>query len=357
MSDLTIQSHKGPYTARFAPALPELAQGLADTEHLLIDDKVARLYARQLAPALSGRSVLRVEATELNKSLEKIPAYVTHLLERGIKRDHALVVVGGGILQDIAAFIASCLLRGVAWRFYPTTLLAQADSCIGSKSSINVGGYKNMVGTFTPPNEVVISMDFLDTLTETEMRSGIGEMIKVHIISGWEDTRAMLRDYPSLLGDRDLLAQTLRRSLEIKKGKIEIDEFDRKERLVMNYGHTFGHAIESATAYRIPHGIGVTLGMILSNRFSEELGFLDRKTQEELRPLLTANARGFEEVPIPEDAFFQALVKDKKNQGQDISLILLRGPGQVFLHRQPNNDLFRQWRRKSLEQLHTEVAA
>ena len=143
MSELVVQSHRGPYTVRFGAPFAGLEDGLGPKEHLLVDARVAELYHPALAHALAGPSVLRIEATEASKSLERFPAYVTHLLEHGIQRDHRLIAVGGGIVQDITAFIAATLLRGLPWRFYPTTLLAQADSCIGSKSSVNVGRYKN----------------------------------------------------------------------------------------------------------------------------------------------------------------------------------------------------------------------
>jgi 3-dehydroquinate synthase len=338
---MVIQSHTGPYTVRFGPPFAGLDAGLGDRQHLIVDARVAELYARPLAPALNGCSVLRIEATEANKSLERVPGYMTHLLERGVKRDHVLVAVGGGIIQDIACFIAATLLRGLAWRFYPTTLLAQADSCIGSKSSINVGGYKNQVGTFTPPKDILISTEVLDTLEETDVRSGIGEMIKVHIISGWDETRALAADYPRIAADKALLAHYIRRSLEIKKGKIEADEFDRRERLVMNYGHSFGHAIESATDYAVPHGVAVTIGMDMANYVSAQFGLIGRDVYDEIHPLLATNYAGFEGTPIPPDRFFAALSKDKKNVGERVSLILMRGPGELFREQVPQDGRLR----------------
>lgn len=332
MPDMEIQSHRGVYRARFASPFAGLEE-LRPGEHLIIDAKVAELYKEPLKRALAGESVLKIDATEPNKSLEKIPDYVTHLLECGIKRDHTLIAVGGGIIQDITAFIAATLLRGLHWRFYPTTLLAQADSCIGSKSSINVGEFKNQVGTFTPPDEVIISTDVLGTLTDTEMRSGFGEMIKVHVISGRKDTDMFLRSYPRLREDRALLEKTIRRSLEIKKGFIEKDEFDLGDRLVLNYGHSFGHAIESATEYAVPHGIAVTIGMDMANRFSEQRGLLSRSVVEELSPVLKINSAGYESVPIPFERFFPALRRDKKASSKGIRLALLKGPGEVFIER------------------------
>jgi 3-dehydroquinate synthase len=341
VDDLVIQSYKGPYTVRFGQAFEGIESGLAEQEHLIVDARVAQLYAGPLGRALAGPSVLRIEATEANKSLERFPAYVMHLLEHGVRRDHVLVAVGGGIIQDITAFLAATLLRGLSWRFYPTTLLAQADSCIGSKSSINVGPFKNQLGTFTPPDDVVISTDVLDTLDERDIRSGIGEMIKVHIISGWEDTRAIAADYPRIAHDKQVMAHYIRRSLEIKKIKIEADEFDRHERLVMNYGHSLGHAIESATDYAVPHGIAVTIGMDMANYLSWRFGLIDHEIYDTLHSLLATNFVGFEQTPIPEDRFFAALAKDKKNVGSRVSLILMRSPGQMVRASYPVEERFR----------------
>ncbi len=342
MSDtqLIIQSHRGPYTVAFGHAFDGLEAGLKENEHLIIDSRVAELYAEPLQSALSRPSTLRIQAAEENKSLEKIPEYVIHLVNHGIRRDHVLVAIGGGIIQDITAFIAATLLRGLRWRFYPTTLLAQADSCIGSKTSINVGGYKNQLGTFTPPDEVRISTELLDTLDAVDLKSGVGEMLKVHIISGWEDTRAIAADYERILENRSTMEKYIRRSLELKKAKIEIDEFDRAERLVMNYGHSFGHALESATNYAIPHGIGVTMGADIANYVSCRLGLTTRSIFEELHILLSRNFSGFQRTHIPENPFFEALARDKKNVGGDLALILMKEPGHVFRGRYPNDERF-----------------
>lgn len=154
-------------------------KALGPRARVIIDARVADLYAVPLASVLAAPSTLRIDATEPNKSLERMPAYVLHLLDHGLRRDCTLVAIGGGIIQDIVCFIAATLMRGLPWTFYPTTLLAQADSCIGSKSSINVGRFKNQLGTFTPPAEIQLSTDVLDTLDEADIRSGLGEIIKV----------------------------------------------------------------------------------------------------------------------------------------------------------------------------------
>ena len=355
--DLVIQSKTGPYTVRFGSAFAGIEGGLSPREHLIIDARVAQLYATPLRAALAGPSVLRIPATEAHKSLEQFPAYVTHLLEHGVQRDHMLVAVGGGIIQDIVCFLAATLLRGLPWRFYPTTVLAQADSCIGSKSSVNVGCFKNQIGTFTPPRDILISTDVLDTLEPADVCSGLGEVIKVHVISSWSDVRALARDYPRLQHDRALLTTYIRRSLEIKKLRIEADEFDQGERLVLNYGHTFGHAIESATSYAIPHGIAVTIGMDFANFVSWRFGLIPADVYSELHAQVAANYAAFQSVPISVDGFFSALARDKKNLAQQISLVLLRAPGQVFLDRYPNDQRFQDICREFLAALPASAAS
>ena len=337
---LPIQSYRGIYEVHFGVPFAGLREGLKEKEYLVIDRHVADLYAPVLAKAMAESGVLSIEATEENKSLEKIPEYVMALTRQGIKRGCTLVAVGGGVIQDIVAFIAEVLFRGLSWRFYPTTLLAQADSCIGSKSSINVGGFKNQVGTLTPPNHIHISSEVLETLSDADFRSGIGEMIKVHLIAGKDDFEKIQNDFPRLKNDRGVLLQTIYRSLEIKKGFIEKDEFDRKERLLLNFGHSFGHAIESATQYQIPHGIAVTIGLDMAYFFSWQFNLLPQEKFLRVHPLLKKNSNGFEAVKIPFERFLTSIRKDKKNLGSRLSLVLTRGPGRIFQDFYPDDACF-----------------
>ena len=337
---LPIQSYRGIYEVHFGPPFAGLREGLKEKEYLVIDRRVADLYAPVLAKVLKEPRVLHIEATEENKSLEKISEYVMALTQQGIKRGCTLVAVGGGVVQDITAFIAEVLFRGLSWRFYPTTLLAQADSCIGSKSSINVGGYKNQVGTFTPPAHIHIATEVLETLSDADFRSGIGEMIKVHLIAGEDDFERIQDNFPHLKNDRNVLLQTIRRSLEIKKGFIEKDEFDQKERLLLNFGHSFGHAIESATHYQIPHGIAVTMGLDMAVFFSWQFHLLPQEAFLKVHPLLKKNSVGFEGVQIPLERFLASIRKDKKNLESHLSLILMRGPGEVFRDFYPDDACF-----------------
>jgi 3-dehydroquinate synthase len=321
---LVIQSHTGAYIAHFDEDAPwRIAAGAGDRFHVIADRRVAALHEKLLAPLLSCPSVLLLDATEINKSLERMPAYVEHLLQCGIRRNQRLVAVGGGIIQDITCFLAATLLRGVDWLFLPTTLLAQCDSCIGSKSSINCGDTKNIVGTFTPPREVWIASRFLETLDERDLRSGVGEMLKIHAIEGpWSFDR-LAADYDRLFHDRRVMIEYIRSALAIKKPFVEIDEFDRRERNVLNFGHSFGHAIEAATDFAVPHGIGVTMGMDVALEVARGLGRIGDDVVDRMRPILRHNARGFLDIAVPRDRFLEALVRDKKNVGSGTVTVIL----------------------------------
>jgi 3-dehydroquinate synthase len=320
---MLIQSHRGQYSVVFDnQLLSDPSQILEGTPHFLIDAKVAQLYGNVLGAVVNHPMAILIEATEANKSLERIIPVLERMVRNGVRRDHVLVAIGGGVIQDITCFVASTLLRGLAWRFVPTTLLAQADSCIGSKSSINLGETKNILGTFNPPERIHIATAFLDTLEENEMRSGVGEIIKVHAIAGQDAFDRLAADFAQLFGDRAVLTHYMREALEIKRTYIEQDEFDRGIRNVFNYGHSFGHAIESATHYEVPHGIAVTMGMEMANRIAAERGLLPMKHYERMHPILRQNYNEFAKVEISSHAVLSALMKDKKNTSTALGLIL-----------------------------------
>jgi 3-dehydroquinate synthase len=254
-------------------------------------------------------------------------------IDGGFRKNNKIIAIGGGITQDIATFIASNLYRGVEWYFFPTTLLAQADSCIGGKASLNFGHYKNLLGNFYPPKEIFIDLSFIATLPRKEIISGMGEMTHFYFVSGADDYECMRKEYRKALDDRDVLEGLIHRSLMIKKATIEIDEFDRKERLLFNYGHSFGHAIESVTDYRVPHGIAVSHGMDIANFISVKMGLIDETLRQRMREVLKLN---WDEVPLGEidlEAFIGALRKDKKNVGAEVRVILTKGLGRMFVTR------------------------
>lgn len=324
---LSIKSHKGTYEARFTAQLlldPDFL--LAGEPHFIVDKKIAELYAVQLQNILASPNVILIEATETNKSLESAAQLISVLVEQKTRRNHHLVAIGGGITQDLVCFIASTLLRGIDWKFVPTTLLAQADSCIGSKSSINVGEAKNIVGTFYPPSEVFIDPNFLTTLDQSEIRSGIGEILKVHAIDSAESFDKVALELDSITQDLNKLQPFIYSALSIKKRFIEIDEFDQGIRNIFNFGHSFGHAIESATNFGVPHGVAVTMGMDVACQVAAMREILPKSHSDRMRTALRRNYLPFSHVEIPLEESMKALLKDKKNSSTELGLILPVGP-------------------------------
>jgi 3-dehydroquinate synthase len=303
----------------------------ASSAHRLFiaDGRVLDLHPR-VVEALRGEQVLRVEAIETNKTLAfAVEALLPFLLEHNATRASTVIAIGGGIVQDLVGFVCSIVFRGLPWSFYPTTLLAQADSCIGSKTSLNHQRFKNLLGTFFPPRRVVIDAKFLATLTDLDHGSGVGEIIKIHFLESEAASRELDSDIRELWGrSPEVVPRYVIRSLTYKQRFIETDEYDEGPRLVLNYGHCVGHALEAATTYAIPHGIAVMYGIAAANRLSARRGWLPAETCAAMNrvivprlPLRDIAARAsFEDM-------LAALRRDKKNVGDKLVIIGTKGYG------------------------------
>ncbi|MGI9089292.1 MAG: AroB-related putative sugar phosphate phospholyase (cyclizing) [Chthoniobacterales bacterium] len=330
----TVRSRIHDYSVEQFPDLAAVLQSIIPTGSdvvFLVDQCVGELYRGELEAHLSPARVTYIEATEDQKTLERLAPVFLSLLAKSVHRDTRLVVIGGGVLQDIGCFIASVLFRGIAWELVPTTLLAQADSCIGSKSSINIGQYKNQIGTFYPPHRVLLTSSFLDTLPWDEVRSGLGEIIKLQLLAGEPEFQGLMRDLSGFENQRGILDKWVERSLAVKKEYIEQDEFDRGLRNLLNYGHTFGHAYESAANYAIPHGIAVLLGIVTATYLSAGRGLITNEAYRDLRRTLAPWYQPFDTVlkKSSRDAIFRAIARDKKNTRGAVNCILTRGPGRM----------------------------
>lgn len=329
---LTVRSYLHPYQVVFTDSyLKELRQQAREQKcYFIVDARIAKLYAAPLRPFLHPQRTYVLKAVEGNKNLATAGHFIQFLLKAGFKRNDRIIALGGGIVQDICGFTSSTLFRGVDWIFYPTTLLAQADSCIGSKNCINVGGFKNQLGTFYPPKKVVLDTAFLRSLAREDICSGLGEIIKFFTLDSRFSLELIAKNYDRTFEDDRLMRQMIRRSLAIKKRIIEIDEFDRGIRNMFNYGHTFGHAIESLTKYRIRHGQAITLGMGLANYVSLRLGYLKQRDHDAMRAVIAKNSPAFRMSARQQQEYVRHLSKDKKNIGNRLTCILLKAPGQAF---------------------------
>ena len=224
------------------------------------------------ATRMQDSGAIFIAASEEEKSLDRAPALIEKLRGAGANRATHLVAVGGGVIQDISAFVASVYMRGLTWSYVPTTVLGMVDSCIGGKSSINVGPYKNLVGTFHPPQHIYVDPSLAETLPRDQFASGLIEAAKICFCRGGDSFERYVSHEPSITMSTAALEGVILESLHAKKHFIEIDEFDKKERLLLNFGHTFGHALEGASHYELPHGIGVGLGILCSLAFQRSRG-------------------------------------------------------------------------------------
>ena len=299
-TEFEIHSHPENYKVRF-DSLPE---SFSDKDVVLIDENVRKLYDVRHSKLFS------IQATEANKSIETVLELCKVLTDNGFDKGSTLIVIGGGILQDIGAFVSKIYKRGINWKYYPTTLLSQADSCIGGKTALNFENYKNQLALFSAPSEVIIDTNFINTLTPDDITSGYGEIVKLFLIGG--------DFYINQLSTMDIRTAIFH-SLMIKKAVIEVDEFERDERKALNYGHSFGHVIEPLTDYKIPHGEAVLLGIDIINKLFDNnptiTNIVNRYTSIEKIKTLTP------------DTIVGALRSDKKVSNGIITLVRVPSAG------------------------------
>jgi len=339
---MEIKSHRRTYEVVFAEQKADVIKELSHPLAYVVADPVAlALLGPKARASLSVDRLLLVEPSEELKTMDQAQKMVAWLVDAKARKNCRLVALGGGVIQDLTAFTASILYRGVDWVFVPTTLLAQADSCIGSKTSINVRGSKNIVGSFYPPSRVVVYPGFLDSLPDLEVRSGIGEILHFLVYGASPLLEPMIEEYDWLLVERHRLEPYIAESLRIKKAVVELDEFDRGERNKFNYGHTFGHAIEALTDFAIRHGQAVTVGMDIANYLSTKMGLLSSQEDGRLHRLLTVNFPDFDWRHFDVDRYMTFLSKDKKNIDSDLTCVLCEGVGRLTMAKIPMDDGFR----------------
>ena len=326
LDNFTVRSRFADYPVFFGDAGDRLP-GLAEEPNsvFVIDENVWDLHKGSSLKALSAARKIMLPISEEVKTLASVQMLYDRISEFAPKKNTRLVAIGGGITQDIAGFAASTLYRGVKWTFFPTTLLAQADSCIGGKTSLNYKSSKNLIGTFYPPSEVFIWPGFISTLKESDFLSGLGEIAKLCVIGGEGTAKDYANASDKLLArEPETLLLFLRLALEIKKGYIEEDEFDSGRRNILNFGHCFGHAIESASEFAVPHGIAVVYGMLLANIAARRRGLLSGDTESFMRdrmlmPLLNKASLKLE---LESDRTIQGMKKDKKRTGSKLALVM-----------------------------------
>jgi len=336
---MTVKSAQGDYEVVRLAAAAELAAmiGRLGDPFVVIDARVAELHAGVLS-GIEERRIYAIPATEEEKTLAGVERLSVFLQQAGASKGSSLVVIGGGIVQDIGTFGAHIYYRGIPLHYVPTTLLSMGDSCIGAKCGVNLGRYKNQLGFFRSPAKVYVWPGFLQTLPPDDVRSGLGEIVKLAIIAGPESFAELERRFKSSGTSLEGIDEAIYDSLETKRRVIEIDEYERDLRKTLNYGHTFGHALEAVTEHEVPHGLAVAWGMDVANYVAVEKGLLPEAIFTRVHALL---AQWFSlEVAHEYDArtVVESMGRDKKASGKNVTLILPKGMGDLQLVPTPLDD-------------------
>lgn len=335
---LTIKSLQGDYAVNFEDSVENVVRRVVNGQPsavLLFDRQVAGIYAWQLAPLLEGMPALPLDATEEEKTLGGITKVVHWLQEQRCTRQTVVIALGGGIIQDVAAFSSHIYYRGIRWMFIPTTLLSMGDSCIGAKCGVNLRQFKNQLGVFHSPSEVVICPQFLASLGDLAFQSGCGEMYRL-MLTGPRRYFEEFQDVVRAVGLHQIdLPKWIYRSLEVKKGIIEIDEHEGDLRRILNYGHTFGHALEAMTEYEVPHGLAVVWGLDLVNYIACRRGILEPELFASINRFIKEHFAFQLTHKLDARELIQYAKRDKKVADGQINLIVMEEPGRLKVLKTP----------------------
>ena len=334
MSDLsnrsivTIRAESHTYSVIIGQGL---IKELLEVDQPLI---VADRRFREMLESQGRFGCIYIDAVESSKTLSTVEEVIISLQKLGARSNSKVVAIGGGIIQDIMTLVASLYMRGIAWIYVPTTLLAMADSCVGGKSSINTKTVKNLIGNIFPPETIYADTDFISTLSDEDFSAGLAEASKICFCKGADEFQKFL-NLPSSKSPK-YLAQMLPLVLNAKKWFVEIDEFDHSERKQLNFGHTFGHALEVGSSYGIAHGLAVASGVKAAMIYESKSRVLS-KVEEQFMLYADSLVNGpkfnWSTDDIDWESYASALNADKKHSETEYVLLLPNAGGGVRMQR------------------------
>lgn len=346
MNKITIdnpQKYDIYFSGSFA-ALKEKTAGVikgAQKAYIVTDSNVAPLYldevTAQLDPLFTEISTCVIEAGEQSKTLRSAETIIKDMIEKGFARDDLIIALGGGVIGDLSGFCAAVYMRGIDFIQIPTTLLSQIDSSIGGKVAVDMDAYKNMVGAFHSPLLVYENSSCLKTLPEEQFLSGMGEVIKSALLGDEKLWRYLQENLSGLAFpdiDAEVLLQILYKTCCVKKKIVDEDPFDKGKRAVLNLGHTFGHAIEKCSGFRLFHGECVALGTIAASFISMKRGSI---SESEFKAISDFTGNIGLKISVPAELklnkgqIISAMSKDKKNTASGLKFILLESCGNAVI--------------------------
>ena len=302
---------------------------------IVTNELVAPLYLKEISHLFSNMNVIQyiLPDGEQEKKLKNVHKIIDWLMENGFGRDSTLIALGGGVVGDITGFAASIFMRGINCIQIPTTLLAQVDASVGGKTAVNHKSGKNLIGSFYQPKCVICDSRFLETLKAAEISAGLSEIIKYGLIYDREFFQWLQKNIQQILSnDPVAVAHAIQRSCAIKAEIVTQDEKEKSVRALLNFGHTFGHAIEKLTGYgNWTHGDAVAVGMVLAARLSEKMSLITPEDVQDIEQILTAANLPIFLPKMDSDELMAAMKSDKKVKDRNIQLVLLRNIGEAYL--------------------------
>ncbi len=326
MEPITINTESGLSRILIAERLENLERYIPGEKPIIITDvNVGKLYPLDAMAS----NVITIGAGEANKTLDTIQEIYAQLLSIQADRSAFVVGVGGGMVCDITGFAASTFMRGIRFGFVATTLLAQVDASVGGKNGVNFQGYKNMIGLFQQPEFVICDLELLKTLPPAEISCGLAEIVKHAAIADADLFTYLEKHAASILAlDATAIQKLVRASVHIKSSIVSRDETEKGERRLLNFGHTFGHAIEKVNG--VSHGEAVSMGMVMASALSVKKGLMSIQEDRRLRDLLKRLKLPSTFAASPHE-ILDAIAKDKKRAGDHIHFVLLNGLGKALV--------------------------
>ncbi len=311
---------------------------------IITDDNISALYAKNVTAACEAAGLrydlLTVKPGEGAKSADVFARLLSKLAQRSYNRADVIVALGGGVVGDLAGFVAAVFLRGLRCVQIPTSLLAQIDSAVGGKTAINLPEGKNLVGAFHQPSAVFVDTALLQTLPEPDFADGMSELIKYALIRD-ADMFIQLEQSGTIHADSDILSSWITRCLSIKRDVVAADEKDMGERMLLNFGHTIGHGIERLCAAQkrpMTHGRAVAIGMAAITAASERMGLTKAGSVQRIAAVLQKMGLPHDISAYDKDEILKGILVDKKNVADKLNLVLILEPGQSYLHQIPGSD-------------------
>ena len=302
---------------------------------IVTNEVVAPIYLKEISSIFSDMNVIEyiLPDGEQEKKLKNVHKIIDSLMENGFGRDSTLIALGGGVVGDITGFAASIFMRGINFIQIPTTLLAQVDASVGGKTAVNHKSGKNLIGSFHQPKCVICDSRFLDTLNTAEISAGLSEVIKYGLIHDGEFFQWLQKNIQHILAkDHAVVEYAIQRSCAIKAEIVAQDEKEQSVRALLNFGHTFGHAIEKLSGYgNWTHGDAVAVGMVLAARLSEKMSLITPEDVQDIEKILKASHLPISLPNMDPDELLAAMKSDKKVKDRNIQLVLLKNIGEAFL--------------------------